>query len=88
MKPGKMKKTDPEIRRKILEEIEKEFDFSKIEKRVVTINLDADIVAYFKNLSLKTGTGYQVLIKEALKYFIEQKLEPKNVWEKKANRKK
>lgn len=88
MKPGKMKKTDPEIRRKMLEEIEKEFDFSKVEKRVVTINLDADIVAYFKNLSLKTGTGYQVLIKEALKYFIEQKLEPKNVWEKRGNRKK
>lgn len=88
MKPGKMKKTDPEIRRKMLEEIEKEFDFSKVEKRVVTINLDAEIVAYFKGLSLKTGTGYQVLIKEALKYFIEQKLEPKNVWEKKANRKK
>ena len=88
MKPGKMKKTDPEISKRLLEEIEKEFDFSKIEKRVVTINLDADIVAYFKNLSLKTGTGYQVLIKEALKYFIEQKLEPKNVWEKRGNRKK
>lgn len=88
MKPGKMKKTDPEVSKKLLDEFEKEFDFSKIEKRVVTINLDEDILSYFKKLSLKTGTGYQVLIKEALKYFIEEKLEPRNVWEKKGTRKK
>jgi uncharacterized protein (DUF4415 family) len=79
---GGMKKTDPKLLAKIRKEHEKEFDFSKLEPRVVTINLDNEIVDYFKNLSMKTGKGYQVLIKDALKYFIEEKLEPKNVWKK------
>jgi uncharacterized protein (DUF4415 family) len=56
------------------EVIEKEFDFSKVEPRVVTINLDTEIIEYFKNLAGKTGKGYQVLIKDALKYFIEEKI--------------
>lgn len=77
-----MKKTDPKTSARMLKEIEKEFDFNKAEKRVVTINLDTEIVEYFKALSEKTGKGYQVLIKDALKYFIEEKLEPKTVWKK------
>lgn len=63
-------------------EAEKDFDFSKVEKRVVTINLDNDIVEYFKSLSQKTGKGYQVLIKEALKYFVDEELSPRTVWKK------
>lgn len=81
-KDGWMKPTDPKERAIALEEIKKEFDFSRAERRVVTINLDAEIVEYFRGLSLKTGKGYQVLIKDALKFFIEEKLEPKTVWKK------
>jgi len=81
-KDGWMKPTDPAKSAKMLEEFEKEFNISKAERRVVTINLDAEIVNYFKELSLKTGKGYQVLIKDALKFFIEEKLEPKTIWKK------
>ena len=77
-----MKKTNPKVRARALKEIMKEFDFSKAQKRVVTINLDNEIIDYFKGLSEKTGKGYQVLIKDALKYFVEEKLEPKTVWKK------
>jgi uncharacterized protein (DUF4415 family) len=83
MKEGGMKKTDPVLMAKLTEEFEKEFDFSKVENRVVTINLNDEIVDYFKKLSLKTGKGYQVLIKDALKYFIDERLEPQTVWKKK-----
>ena len=79
---GGMKRSDPKIREKMRKELEKDFDFSRVEPRVVTINLDTEIVEYFKNLATKSGKGYQVLIKEALKYFIEEKLEPKTVWKK------
>lgn len=79
---GGMKRTDPKILAKMREELEKEIDFSKVEPRVVTINLDTEIVEYFKKLAGKTGKGYQVLIKDALKYFIEEKLEPKTIWKK------
>lgn len=83
MKENGMKKTDPKLKAKMLAEFEKEFDFSKASKRVVTINLDTEIIDYFKLLSAKTGKGYQILIKDALKYFIDENLEPKNVWKKK-----
>lgn len=33
----------------------------------VTINLDGDVVSYFKNLSRTTGRPYQVLMNEALR---------------------
>lgn len=81
-KDGWMKKSNPKDIALAQEEIEKEYDFSKAERRVVTINLDTEIVDYFKQLSLKTGKGYQVLIKDALKFFIDEKLEPKTVWKK------
>ena len=78
----KVKRTDPKLLAEIRKEAEKDFDFSKVEKRVVTINLDNDIIDYFKDLSLKTGKGYQVLIKDALKFFVEENLTPKTVWKK------
>ena len=82
MKEYTPKRSSKEQRERALKEIEKEFDFSKVEKRVVTINLDYEIIDYFKDLSFKTGKGYQVLMKDALRYFIEQKLEPVNSWKK------
>jgi uncharacterized protein (DUF4415 family) len=84
MKEGGAKKTDPAVKARMIKELEKEFDFSKVENRVVTINLNDEIVDYFKKLSLKTGKGYQILIKDALKYFIDEKLEPQTVWKKKS----
>ncbi len=80
---GGAKKTSPALLARIEKELEKEFDFSKVENRVVTINLNTEIVDYFKQLSVKTGKGYQILIKDALKYFIDEKLEPQTVWKKK-----
>lgn len=78
-----MKPTPKKIREAMLKEIEQDFDFSKVEKKVVTINLDEDTLLYFKKLALKSGKKYQILIRDALRYFIDEKLEPKNVWEKK-----
>lgn len=83
MKEGGMKPTDPALKALMEEEFMKEFDFSKVESRPITINLNNEIVDYFKKLSMKTGKGYQVLIKDALTYFIDEKLEPKTVWKKK-----
>lgn len=48
----------------------KEYDFtkakknpySKILKKQITINLNEDVVTYFKDLSLETGISYQSLI--------------------------
>jgi uncharacterized protein (DUF4415 family) len=82
MKPGSMKPTDPKILARAQKEIEKGFDFSKLESRVVTINLDNQIIDYFKMLADKTGKGYQVLIREALHHFMDEKLEPKTIWTK------
>lgn len=83
MKKNNAKRSSPRARARSLKEIEKEFDFSRVKKKVVTINLDSEIIDYFKDLSEKSGKGYQVLIKDALKYFIEHNLEPQNVWERK-----
>lgn len=53
----------------------KEYDFSKSKKnpyakklkQQVTILLDREAVAYFKNMAEETGAGYQVLINLYLK---------------------
>lgn len=76
-----MKKLSSRTKKKLLEEIQNDFDFSKIEKKVVTINLDEDIINYFKLLSKKTGKGYQILIRDALRFFVESKMQPKTTWE-------
>jgi len=77
--PGNLKPIDPKIKARALEEIEKEFDFSKLESKVVTINLDNRIIDYFKMLAEKTGKGYQALIREALHHIMDEKLEPKTI---------
>ncbi len=63
-------------------EMAKGFDFEKATRRGVFMNLDDEILEYFKALSAETGRGYQVLIQEALYYFKENKMKPRTVWEK------
>ena len=65
----------------------KEYDLSKMEgrknpyaddlKAQVTIRLDKDTIAYFKELSKRTGTPYQVLINSYLRQCVAEKKEPK-----------
>jgi uncharacterized protein (DUF4415 family) len=53
----------------------KEYDFTKARpnpyasrlKRPVTIRLDEPTIAYFKELAVETGIGYQTLINSYLK---------------------
>ena len=62
----------------------KGFDYSKAVNKIITINLDNEIVDYFKDLSAKYGKGYQVIIRDALQYFVDEQLEPQIVWKKKS----
>lgn len=50
-------------------------------KESVTIRLDPHVIAYFKELSAKTGLPYQSLINYVLKDYARWKLEPKSSWE-------
>ena len=45
-------------------------------KRPVTINLDGDVVAYFKQLALETGIAYQSLINLFLVQCAKEKKRP------------
>ena len=53
-----------------MDELKKEYDFSKAKKspyvrklrQQVTINLDSSVVDYFKELSVSSGVPYQTLI--------------------------
>lgn len=68
----------------------KEYDLDKMEgrknpyandlKRQVTIRLDRDTIVYFKDLSKRTGTPYQVLINSYLRQCVEEKKEPTMRW--------
>ncbi|MGD0662706.1 MAG: BrnA antitoxin family protein [Syntrophorhabdales bacterium] len=68
----------------------KEYDLSKMEgrknpyaddlKAQVTIRLDKETIAYFKELSKRTGTPYQVLINSYLRQCVAEKKEPKVSW--------
>lgn len=49
-------------------------------KKSVTIRIDADVIAYFKNLSELTETPYQSLVNEFLRGCMEKKLTPKTIW--------
>jgi len=69
----------------------KEYDFDKMKgrrnpysqefKTQVTIRLDVDTVRYFKELSKRTDTPYQVLINSYLRQCVEEKKEPVTRWE-------
>lgn len=65
-----------------------EYDFSNARKnpytqkpkRQITINLDNEVVEYFKALSDKTGIPYQMLINLYLADCVNAKKQPNIVW--------
>lgn len=67
----------------------KEYDFSKSTrnpyakhlKQQITLRLDKDTVAYFKNLSGETGIAYQILINLFLKDCVMSKKKPVFKWQ-------
>ena len=68
--------------------MKKEYDFTKAvknpyarPKQQVTINLEQQTVAYFKELSKRKGIPYQRLINSYLADCVQNKLEPRTVWE-------
>lgn len=69
-----------EERAKYLEDFMKPFDFEAAVKRGVFINLDNEVIQYFKDLAGPDGKGYQALIQQALRHYKDKKLKPKNVW--------
>ena len=60
-----------------------EYDFSNARRnpytsnymKQITINLDANILNYFKDIASKTGIPYQILISSYLKDCVEKKRE-------------
>lgn len=82
-KGGPMKKSKKKVSRKKPDEIRKEYDFSRgtrgavIEgdsvKLPITLRLDGSILDYFREKAEATGCGegYQALINEALKEYIQ-----------------
>ena len=81
MKKTKLKKISPKLKNEIQNEFDKGFDFSKAKKKGIFINLDEEVIAYFKTMSQEYGRGYQSLIQDALIYFKDKKLKPKTIWE-------
>jgi uncharacterized protein (DUF4415 family) len=45
-------------------------DTPKVTKTRITINLDRDIISYFKQRGSETAKGYQTLINEALRQYV------------------
>jgi hypothetical protein len=45
-------------------------DIGKVTKMRITINLDRDIITYFKQRATETAKGYQTLINDALRDYI------------------
>ena len=45
-------------------------NLTRIPKMRITINLDRDIIAYFKHQAAETARGYQTLINDALRQYI------------------
>jgi len=66
----------------------KEYDFSNSiknpyaqkEKKQISINIEIDTIAYFKNLAKKIGIPYQNLINSYLTDCMTKKVEPKLQW--------
>ncbi len=65
-----------------------EYDFSnakknpyvKKEKQQVTINLDSEVIVYFKETAAKSGIPYQTLINLYLSDCAAKKLQPNISW--------
>ena len=45
-------------------------NITRIPKMRITINLDTDVVAYFKHQAAETARGYQTLINDALRQYV------------------
>ena len=65
--------------------MKKEYDFSKGKRGAVisqqgktriTIYIDSDIISEFRELSDKEGYGYQTMINQALKEYLQKTKEP------------
>ena len=54
--------------------------YVKREKQQLTINLDSDIIEYFKTQSLSSGIPYQTLINLYLSDYVAQKRELQMTW--------
>ncbi|HXH73849.1 MAG TPA: BrnA antitoxin family protein [Bacteriovoracaceae bacterium] len=81
MKEPNFRKHTKEEEEEIQREFDKPIDWSKAMRKGIFINLDPEIIEYFKNLSKENGKGYQTLIQEALHYFKDKKLKPRTIWE-------
>lgn len=66
-----------------------EYDFSNgrknpyaktLKKQQITINLDSNIIEYFKHQSEENGIGYQTLINLYLSNCVEEKLQFRPNW--------
>lgn len=69
--------------------MKKEYDFSKMKakknpyatkKKAVGINLSAEVIDYFKELSKESGIPYQTLIDLYLRDCVKNKKKPKLNW--------
>jgi len=65
-----------------------EYDFSKGKrnpypakfKKRISINLDKQVIDYFKVLAAHEGIGYQVLINQFLRHCSTTQMHPKTSW--------
>lgn len=80
MRHPKLRKLTKKEKEEIRKIAEKDFDFDAAMKKGIFINLDEEIIEYFKELAKETGRGYQSLIRDALFYFKEKKMKPKTIW--------
>lgn len=80
MKQPKLRRLTKKEREEIDKIVGKDFDFEAAMKKGIFINLDEEIIEYFKELAKETGKGYQSLIRDALFYFKEKKMKPKTIW--------
>ena len=55
--------------------------YVKKEKQQITINLDSEVIAYFKGLSGNSGIPYQTLINLYLSDCVSKKRELQTSWE-------
>ena len=65
-----------ELRQMLMESAKNTVDMMRTRKRPVTINLDSEAVAYFKQLAAETGIAYQSLINLFLVQCAKEKKRP------------
>jgi uncharacterized protein (DUF4415 family) len=70
MKNAGRHKVKPDRTKTVLQADGDILNVSKINKTRITINLDQDIVEYFKHRGAETAKGYQTLINDALRNYI------------------